>query len=357
MTDRGGALLFMAGPGAYADIRRRGFAAERIGTIAGASGGAKWLVLSHIDRVLIERLLPAIAGPVHLLGSSIGAWRFACYAQDAPLAALERFEEAYLAQTYSARPDGAEITQKSRDILDVLLGTDGARQIVSHPSCRLHVMTVRSRFLTGSERRLLLGAGLAAAAFANVFSRRALSAFFARGLFYDPRDLPPFYNASGFPLHRIELNERNLRDAVLASGAIPMVLHGVRDIAGAPPGIYRDGGVIDYHLDLPLGEPDRITLFPHFFAQRTPGWFDKRLPYRRHGRHSSERTVLVCPSAEFIAGLPHGKIPDRHDFYRFPAAERQANWRRVVSECRRLGDELLDVLENDRLAARLQPLC
>lgn len=356
LTNGNNALLFKAGPGAFAEIRKRGFAAERVGTIAGASGGAKWLVLSQIDRVLIEHVLPAIPGPLHLLGSSIGAWRFACYAQDAPLAALERFEEAYLAQRYSARPDAVEITRTSRDILDAVLGEDGARQIVNHASCRLHVLTVRSRWLTASEHPVLLGAGLIAAAVANVISRRALSAFFTRGLFYDPRDLPPFYNVAGFPLHRIELTESNLRDAVVASGAIPLVLQGVQNISGAPPGMYRDGGVIDYHLDLPLGEPDRLALFPHFFEHRTPGWFDKRLPYRRPGFPSSDRTVLICPSPDFIAGLPHGKIPDRRDFYAFPAEEREANWRHVVTACRRLADELHDVIEKDQLAARLQPL-
>lgn len=356
MAERRRALLFKAGPGVYRDIRKRGFAAERIGTIAGASGGAKWLVLSQVDRALIERVLPHVAGPVHLLGSSIGAWRFACYAQDEPLAALERFERAYLAQRYSERPDAQEVTAKSREILDEVLGDDGARQIVNNARFRLHVITVRSRFLTASERPALLGAGLLAAAAANAFSRRALRAFFARGLFYDPRDLPPFYNASGFPMHRIELTQENLRDAIIASGSIPMVLEGVRDIAGAPPGIYRDGGVIDYHLDLPLSEPDRLTLFPHFFEKRTPGWFDKRLPYRRNGPLSSDRTVLICPSPEFVARLPHGKIPDRRDFHRFPTEEREANWRKVVAEARELADELADVLENDRLAARLEPL-
>ena len=348
--------MFRAGPGACADIRRRGFSVERIGTIAGASGGAKWLVLSQLDRVIADRVLPRVAGPLHLLGSSIGAWRFACYAQDDPLAAIERFEEAYLAQSYSAQPDITEITAKSREILDVVLGDDGARQIVSHPHCRLHVMTVKSRWLTASDRRLPLAAGLALAAASNVVSRRALGLFFSRALFYDARELPPFYNATGFPLHRIPLNADNLPQAVLASGAIPLVLAGVRDIAGAPPGTYRDGGVIDYHLDLPLSDPDRLALFPHFFDQLVPGWFDKRLRYRRHGDESLDRTILVCPSPEFIARLPHGKVPDRHDFVNFAPAERERNWRRAVAMCRELADEFADVLERDRLPALLEAL-
>jgi hypothetical protein len=196
-------LLFKAGPGAFEDIRTRGFSAERIGTIAGASGGPKWLMLSQLDRVIIERVLPKLAGPVHLVGSSIGAWRFACYGQSSPLEALNRFEDAYIEQTYSARPDAVEITGKSREILQHVLGSQGASEIVAHSQIRLHVLTVRSRWLTSSEYRPLLASGLLAAACANAISRRSLGMFFSRGLFYDPRDLPPFYNAAGFPLERI----------------------------------------------------------------------------------------------------------------------------------------------------------
>ena len=351
-----GPLRFYAGRGAWEDIRRRGFSEERIGTIAGASGGPKWLVLSQLDRVIIDRILPRLPGPVHLVGSSIGAWRFACYAQANPRAALERFESAYLEQGYSAKPGLAEVTRKSREILAEMLGTGGAGEILSHPQLRSHVLAVRSRWLTTSDARPLLLSGLACAALANTVSRRCLGAFFSRSLFYDSRDLPPFYNATGFPLERVPLTSRNLADAIVASGAIPMVLSGVRNIEGAPAGIYRDGGIIDYHLDLPLGEPDRLTLFPHFFDRLIPGWFDKGLRWRRHHPRHTERVILVCPSAEFIARLPGGKIPDRSDFVRLAQDERVRLWRRVVAECRELADDLADVLETGRLGARLEPL-
>jgi len=350
------ALLFKAGPGALQDVRQRGFSAERIGTIAGASGGAKWLVLSQIDRVIIDRVLPQLSGPVHLLGSSIGAWRFACYAQASPMQALDRFETGYLEQEYSENPDAREITDKSREILQSMLGANRAREILNNPVLRTNIMTVRSRFMTASEKRPLLAVGLMLAATANFASRRALGAFFARGLFYDPRDLPPFYNVSGFPLHRIKLSEKNLLDAVLASGAIPLVLNGVRDIDGAPRGIYRDGGIIDYHLDLPMTNADRLTLFPHFFAHITPGWFDKNLSWRRPANEHIDRTILICPSPEFIARLPNKKIPDRSDFMTMSPDLRRKVWRSVVTACEELAEELNDVLEKEQLAARLEPL-
>lgn len=349
-------LVFKAGPGALDIIRRHGFALDRIGTIAGASGGAKWLVLSQLDRAIIANIHPNLESPVHLVGSSIGAWRFACYAQKDPISAIERFEDAYIEQSYSAAPDIHEITAKSREILRVVLGADGARQVVSNPLFRTHVMTVRARHIAASEQRHLLAASLVIAASLNAISRSTLAWFFERALFFDARDLPPFFDVEGFPLQRIILRETNIEDAILATGSIPLVLSGVKDIAGAAPGIYRDGGVVDYHLDIPHSAPDRLTLYPHFFDRIIPGWFDKRLTWRRPRPENIERTILISPSADFVAKLPNAKIPDRTDFRRYPPQERIRIWRTVVAECERLADELNDVLSKGDLESRLTPL-
>ena len=349
-------LLFKAGPGAYKEIREQGFAEDRIGTIAGASGGAKWLVLSQIDRVVADRILPKLVGPVHLVGSSIGSWRHACYAQSDPLAAIDRFESAYLEQRYSPEPGRTEITKKGREILNHILGDTGTAEVVAHPELRTHIMTVRSSFLTASDSRLPLSIGLTVSGLVNFFSRRALRLFFSRALFYDARDLPPFFNLDGFPLHQIRLSEDNLVDVVAASGSVPLVISGVRNISGAPDGVYRDGGVIDYHLDLPLSEPDRLTLFPHFFERLIPGWFDKKLAWRKPDPMHTHRIILICPSAEFVSRLPNAKIPDRTDFVTMTQDQRMKSWRDSVSACSELADELADVLDNDRLAARLEPL-
>ena len=349
-------LLFKAGPGAYEDLKRRGFAEERIGTIAGASGGAKWLSLSQLDRVIVSRILPKLTGPVHLIGSSIGAWRFICYAQASPLEAIERFERLYLDQSYSSKPDAAEISRVGREMILKILGDGGIEEIVSHANLRLNIMTVLCRRITATDIRPLLAAGLLAAIAANAVSRRSLGLFFSRALFFDRRDLPPFFNASGFPLQRIRLTADNLVDAVVASGSIPMVMRGVRDIHGAPHGTYRDGGIIDYHLDIQTSDPDRLTLYPHFFDWLKPGWFDRQLPWRRLDPQHTDRTIVVCPSSEFISRLPNGKVPDRTDFVNFTTEERLRIWKQAVDQCRELADELNDVLDKGQLAARVQPL-
>lgn len=350
------ALCFKAGPAALREIRNNGFRPEQIGAIAGASGGPKWLVLSQLDRLVIDRILPALQQPVHLIGSSIGAWRFTCYAQASPLDALERFEHAYLEQRYSDNPGIDEISDMGRQIIEVVLRENGTKEILSNPVLRTHVMTVRGRLLAASERRPVLAAGLALAATANIVSRRSLGVFFTRSLFYDPRDLPPFFDVRGFPLEQTAMTEKNYAESVLASGAIPLVINGIRNIAGAPPGVYRDGGIIDYHLDLPTSAGEKLTLFPHFYGHLTPGWFDKKLSWRKPSAANIDRTLLICPSAQFVKGLPNEKIPDRSDFQTMSPERRRKIWRSVVSSCAALAEEFNDVLDKEQLAARLEPL-
>jgi hypothetical protein len=349
------ALRFRAGAEAYREIRTHGFDPARVQTLIGASGGAKWLALSQLDRVLIRRFIAERKTPLHLIGSSIGAWRFACYARRDPLAAIGRLEEAYVEQRYSARPSSEEVSARTREILDAVLRGDGVVEILSNPALHTHIIAARCRGLTAAAGRHTLLAALGVAAAANALDRRLLGGFFVRTMFHDPREKPPFADPYALATEHVGLTHENLADCIVASGAIPLVLDPVRDIAGAPPGVYRDGGIIDYHFDAQLAEPGRIALYPHFYGHVTPGWFDKHWPSRRARTRSLERVLLVHPSEEFVAALPHGRLPDRHDFVRLNDAERIRSWRGVIERCRLLGDELEAALAG-ALAARVEPL-
>jgi hypothetical protein len=71
---------------------------------------------------------------------------------------------------------------------------------------------------------------------------------------------------TGFPVHRVALDETNFRPALMATGSIPLVMSPVRKIPGAPDGAYWDGGVIDYHLDIP-------------FTSEGEGWCSTRISW------------------------------------------------------------------------------
>ncbi|RMD87916.1 MAG: hypothetical protein D6807_06900 [Alphaproteobacteria bacterium] len=352
-----GSLIFRAGERAAAIIRREGgLDPNRIRLLIGASGGPKWLALRHLDEAILDCWLAGHTGPLDLVASSIGCWRFACYAQADPLAALTRFEEAYLAYRYEPGQGPREIMADSYTILDALLGAHGADEILTGPM-RLHVMTARGRHLLARERGVGLALGLAGAALANLVDRRGLSLFVERTLFADPRSSAGFARWDGIPCRTVPLTRDNLRAAIMASSSIPVLLPGIADPAGAPPGRYWDGGITDYHFDLPVleDETEAIALFPHFTDRIVPGWFDKPLRWR-HRTRPADRLLMIAPSPDFIARLPHGKIPDRKDFRRFSEDERVAYWRHALAECARLADEFREVMAKGLLPGRLAPL-
>ena len=351
----GSPLVVRAGPAALRHLERDGLAPEHVRMLVGASGGAKWLSLVGLDHALVRRILPGLTGTVHLLGSSIGTWRFACYANADPAAALRRFERAYIDQTYSRRPDAGEITTVGRRMIRSLLGESGVAHALAHPVLRMHLMTVRAHHLTASESAPVLATGLTLAMLANRIGRRHLRHFFSRALVSDPRAEGPFHAADDFPMERIELTQGNFEDAVLASSAIPFVMHSVRGLGADPRGVYRDGGIIDYHFDVPLSTDEGITLYPHFYPYLTPGWFDKSLN-RQPRSHFLDRVILLAPSAQFVAGLPHARIPDRGDFKRLEADERIRAWRQVVAETERLGEAFEQHLDRQDFASVAEPL-
>ena len=348
-------LTLRAGPDAFRLVRERGLRAEDVDIVPGASGGAKWLSIAGLDRYLFGELLQAPrTRPLHLIGSSIGSWRMACLAQRDPVAALARGHHAYIhEQRYSAKPTTREVTDVLTRALDLLLGEHGVEEILSHPWARVHIITAEGRGLAASERRLLIAASLAIAMAGNLVTRRSLALQMRRCIFHSAGDETPFRHLSDLPTTHLPLTRANLRSALLASGSIPLLVDGVK-IPGTPRGVYWDGGVLDYHLDLDFGPGDGLVLYPHFYSHVVPGWFDRSLSWRRARGNNFRRALLIAPSDDFVASLPNGKIPDRKDFYTMNHRQRMTAWQRVVDESARLGDELRGLVESGRLAERVE---
>jgi hypothetical protein len=338
------ALDILLGRRAAALLGEQGWRSDHFDRLLGASGGPKWLILGELDRVLFGEFLPQRRGrPLAAIGSSIGAWRHASLAQADPAAAIQRFEDIYLSWHYSERPDAREVSAASLRMLEVLLD-GGAANVAEHPWLHSYIVTARGRGPASAESRALLAPTLAAAAAANALSRQLLPGLFQRVVF-SSRGAPPLPLADFDTLH-CTLSEDTVAPALHATGSIPFILRGERNIAGAPPGHYWDGGIIDYHFAPASLSADGLILYPHFRGDLTVGWFDKFLPWRREQLPVIDNLVLLCPSPAFIASLPLGKIPDRSDFKHLGEAERQAYWRQCIARSRELADEFRALLES-----------
>lgn len=331
-------LRIFAGQRALRQIRERGIRADEFQWMAGASGGPKWFVLYGLDRYLAGRFFAGRTQPLRLIGSSAGAWRMACHAHHEPVAALERLAALYSTQVYSTRPDRAEISAEARHMLDGMLGPQGAQSIANNPVFRVYLLANRMRGLLRSEHRVPLQCGLLAAALLNVAGRRHLRSVFERWIFINACETESAMAFDDLVATFVSLTESNVRQALMASGSIPLVMEAVKNVEGATEQVFRDGGMLDYHLHLPFHGNEGLVLYPHFYSGIVPGWFDRFTPWRKTRPDWFDNVVVVAPSREFVAQLPYGKIPDRHDFVRLDAKARIQYWQQVLAASERLAD-------------------
>ncbi len=301
------------------------------------------------DKYLFGEFFNDRSEVLDIVGSSAGAFRAACFGQADPVAAIERLAKNYSETVYSKQVDRAEISEKAMALLEVMLGERGVREIIDNPIFKAHFIVAKSRGFSARENKAIQGLGLVRSYINNRIDRKHLAKQFERYIFRSQGSRFEFTDPDNIPTQTVDLTEVNLKPALLASGSIPMVMSGIRDIPGCPTGMYRDGGIIDYHFDMKISGPD-LVLYPHFNADPKAGWFDKRLnrPVRKA---NYDNVVMICPSEEFIASLPYGKIPDRTDFSVLEDADRISYWRQVFKDSERLAEELDTVIRTQDLSS------
>lgn len=349
-------LDIYAGANALKRINEKGFSPDLFDFMLGASGGPKWFVLAGLDRFIFPEFFKGRTRPLDIIGSSAGAFRFACFAQNDPLAAINRLAERYSRTVYSDKPTTNEITLSGMELLDYVLGDKGSEEIVNNPLIKAHFVVARCKGLTRFEAKPIQMAGLAVSAGANAIKRKWLDKFYQRYFFSSPGSQLSVQDPNGMLSHFVPLAENNLAQALMASGSIPIVIEGVENINGAPRGMYRDGGIIDYHFDLTFGPAEGLVLYPHFYSKPVPGWFDKSLKRRKPHSSSYDNVVMLVPSDDFIASLPYGKIPDRKDFETMPAEQRIKYWQTVLSESDRLGEAFMQLLDKQDIVKEIKPI-
>lgn len=349
-------LVLRAGPRARALIEREGLSPDLLAALGAPAGGPKFLILRHLDGFLFRDWLPQRRQPLPAFGSSIGAFRLVAAAHRDPEAALQRLTEAYCAQRYDSKPDSTEVSRQVGIILDHMLAGDDIAHILAHPWLRLNLITTRCLGLAASRHPGLQAVGFGLAFLSNLRHRDQLAHRFERCVFHNHADSIGLLE-DAFRTHHAALTGDNLRAATLASGTIPLMMDTVRDIPLAPDGAHIDGGMIDYHMDLPLRDGGEGILFiPHYEQRVVPGWFDKGL--KRRGPEHHERMLVLSPAPELVAKLPGRKIPCRQDFkiYHGRDGERLKAWRAGIEASAGIAAEFAELVRSGRIAEVLQPL-
>ncbi len=369
-------------------LAANGLSPSDIGTIPGAAGGPKGLILGALDRFIFGDWLPQSSQPVHLVGASIGAWRMSTGCLNDPVSALQRLEHDYIHQHYELAPGQKRPTAEfvSEEFGKNLQAFYYGRvdEVLNHPRYRLHVVTSRGRHVLAAEQKLRTPLGYLGAFLTNTVHRRAMGAWLERVVFSSPNAggtvaaLP--FGTGDYRTRQVLMTAANFNPALQASCSIPFVLKSVHNIPGAPPGAYWDGGITDYHLHLnypaastnpgqtamnlgastalftgATGQNDTnpgLVLYPHFQKAVVPGWLDKGLKWRHKATNFLDTMVLLAPNPEWVKTLPNGKLPDRTDFTYFgnDLAGRVKAWNAACSASQQMVDEFAQWLEKPDMA-------
>lgn len=329
-------LEIYAGDTALKTIQEKGFYPNLFTSFLGASGGPKWFTLYALDKYIFGEFFKNEQQALNIIGSSVGAFRTACFAQKNPVAAIERLAKNYHETTYSDKAKPEEVSTKAVEMMDAIFGATGEQEIVDNAYFKAHFIVAKCKGLVASENKLLQGIGLAKSYLNNRISRPLLNSQYERFIFQSSNSDLQLNDPDKISTTRLPFSTENIRNALLASGSIPMVMEGITQIKNSPKGMYRDGGIVDYHFDFEI-KNSGLTLYPHFSSTLKAGWFDKNLSRKVRTKHY-DSTVLVCPSAKFIAALPHQKIPDRNDFVVMKREQRMEYWQQVMKDSKKLAE-------------------
>lgn len=345
-------LRIKAGKKVYEIIKDGGFNFDDVTAYFGAAVGPRWLIASGFDQTLLSRELLGRKRAVHLIGSSAGAWRFAAWIQPQALESYRKFLNAYVTVGFTRQDTPLTILGKFNDIVNAYIEDDALPFALASKHYRLSVITARAKGPVASEKHYLQKSALAACYVLNFLSRNNLYRFAERVVFYNGSKPPPFCFQPQFRGKYVRMNEANFKYAVMASGAIPLVVAGVKNIFGAPRGVYRDGGLMDYHLSHQFAaRENELVLFFHHQERIIPGWLDKNIKKRQTDGETLSNVVMIFPSQSFVDKLPGGKIPDRDDFlaYADNSSRRIHNWEKAVELAAPLGEDFLELSQSGKI--------
>ena len=349
-------LNIRAGAVARQLIADEGLQAAQVDIIPGAAGGPKGIGIQGLDQAIFGEFLPQAPQRRTLIGASIGSWRFASIVALGAKQGTEKLAKLYTELSFDKKMSRTDVSQVCRAMLDELL-EGKAEQLVTHPDYHLTVISAKAQHLFQSDKNLPLLASVAAIVGSNAVARKHCQHFMQRMIIQPTHAQQLHFKQDDFQTHYQALTADNVTAWLMASASIPGVMNAVRDIPHAPAGSYRDGGLIDYHLDLPY-ESKGIVLYPHFSDQIIPGWFDKMWKSRQANPENQTRTLLISPSAGYLKSLPLGRLPDRKDFTLkgMDQKKRIQLWQQCIDESQRLGDEFLEMLEKQNFSEHLQAL-
>ena len=140
--------------------------------------------------------------------------------------------------------------------------------------------------------------------------------FFQRLCFFSGDNPPPFLD-SDESVQFCNLTVKNSKQVLHATTSMPLISKPCRYIDGIGPGVYFDGGITDFYLNMKIENAHGLLLGdldPSAPIYRSA--LDQFLPWTRHlPEHYFEQVSVVRPTKEFVKSLGSSSLPSVKDWF------------------------------------------
>jgi hypothetical protein len=205
--------------------------------------------------------------------------------------------------------------------------------VVSHPYFHLAVMVCSFPSYCADWADWRLKLYFARLFIANLIYPGLCNKYYSRICFYTGNEPPPFINDKCIKFE--PLTADNFYQVLRATTCIPFVSERVTDIDGVGSGLYYDGAICDYHLNVKVHTPEFLMLFlgdvPDHKVKGT--FFDALLPWRQLPVDYFKFCCRLFPTQLFVQKIPGGQVPDVSDWFRKDyiqdPSKRKSAWRKT----------------------------
>mmetsp|Transcript_30529 Transcript_30529/g.67662 ORF Transcript_30529/g.67662 Transcript_30529/m.67662 type:complete len:412 (+) Transcript_30529:154-1389(+) len=302
---------------------------------AGGASGPRSFVTMGFDKQFSKLVdSGAITGDKWLLGGSTAALRFCALISGLISRKNISYElkEHFAKMVYKPGDTPKTLAPMMEALFLKVLPPHLADKVLRHPSLHLCIMVTQLRpayqNLPEWQLKALFGLFLGA----NVVTPASLKLLQRRLCFYTGPHPPPFITPAD-EVTCLPLTSQNVYQVLHATTCLPFMSERCEYIAGVGSGLFFDGALSDYHLNLastpeyPLlllgdgpGPAFKQTLWDAYTWRRAPS------QYRRN-------VTVLYPTQQFVECLEAGKLPTVFDYfskqYIADPPLRQRHWRQA----------------------------
>ena len=187
-------------------------------------------------------------------------------------------------------------------------------EIVHHPYLHLCIFVARLKYTTDiSDWRLKLSFG--GMYMTNLVYPQGLDYFYDTCCFYTGNSPPPLISKTHICFEPITVE--NFYDVLQATTCIPFVSKRATQI-GKHSGLFFDGAICHYHLNLICNQPEYPTLYlsdQFVDSQLKANVFDSWVPWRGIPEQDLKYCTRIHPTTFFQSQIPENRFPTVSDWF------------------------------------------